>query len=127
VTVGDGDVEQNDPELEPENVTKVVFELTVPPFIVATTESCPEHDEGAGIVNVAVPEASVIAVPLLPESGPVIVKVTVVPTTGRPFAKTTAVLVMEEPAVPHTIEEFTGESTMDGTLEDPEHALIMVS
>jgi hypothetical protein len=64
VTVGDGAVEQNDPELGPENVARVVFELTVPPFIVATTESCPKHDEGAAIVNVAEPVASVIAVPL---------------------------------------------------------------
>jgi hypothetical protein len=64
VTVGGEVVEQNDPELEPENVARVVFELTVPPFIVATTESCPKHDVGAVIVNVAEPEASVIAVPL---------------------------------------------------------------
>ena len=128
VTAGDGAVEQNEPEPEPENVAKVVFELTVPPFTVATMESSPAHDAGAVIVNVAVPVASVIAVPLWPESGPVIVKVTVVPTTGSPFDKTTAVLVMVEPEVPHTIEEFTGETTMVGTPEDPEaHPLMMVS
>lgn len=121
-------MEQNDPEPDPENVAKVVFELTVPPFTVATMESSPEHDAGAVIVNVAVPVASVIAVPLWPESGPVIVKVTVVPTTGTPFDKTTAVLVMVEPAAPHTIEEFTGETTMVGALVVPEeHPLIMVS
>jgi hypothetical protein len=105
-----------------------MFETTVPPFIVAITESpADDVNEGAVIVNVAVPEASVVAVPLWPESGPVIVKVTLVATTGSPFDKTTAVLVMEEPAEPHMIEEFTGESTMDGTMEDPEHALIIVS
>jgi hypothetical protein len=107
-----------------------VFEVTVPPFIVAvaTTESDAEHPEGAVIVNVAVPEASVIAVPLWPASGPVIVKVTVVPTTGTPFDKATAVLVMVvEPEEPHTIEEFAGESTMVGPPDDPEHPLTMVS
>jgi hypothetical protein len=130
VTVGDVAVEQNDPEAGPENVALAVFEVTVPPFIVAvaTTESDAEHPEGAVIVNVAVPEASVIAVPFWPASGPVIVKVTVVPTTGTPFDKTTAVLVMVvEPEEPHTIEEFTGESTTVGPLDDPEHPLIMVS
>src|ERR1700674_2621230 len=95
VTVGEGAVEQNDPELEPENVAEVVVELSVPPFIVPPTESAAERDEGALIVNVAVPEASVAAVPLWSESGPVIVKVTIVPTTGSPFDKTTAVSVME--------------------------------
>ena len=64
MTEGGEVVEQNDPELEPKNVARVVFELTVPPFMVATTESCPKHDEGAAIVNVAEPVASVIAVPL---------------------------------------------------------------
>jgi hypothetical protein len=105
-----------------------VFETTVPPFMAATTES-PADDvsEGAVIVNVAVPEASVVAVPLWPESGPVIAKVTLVPTTGSPFDKTTAVLVMKEPAVPHMIEESTGDSTMVGTTDDPEHPLTMVS
>jgi hypothetical protein len=127
VTVGDGAVEQNEPELEPENVTDAVFELMVPPLIVATTESTPEHDAGAGIENVAVPEASVAAVPLSAESGPVIVKVTMVPTTGTPPDKTTAVSVMEEPAALQMIEEFTGESTTVGTTDAPEHALIMVS
>ena len=63
-TVGDGAVEQNDPEAEPENVAKVVFELTVPPLTVATMESFPEHPAGAVTVNVAVPVASVTAVPL---------------------------------------------------------------
>jgi hypothetical protein len=57
----------------------------------------------------------------------VIVKVTVVPARGSPFDKTTADLVMEEPAVPQMIEESTGESTIDGTMEDPEHAFMMVS
>ena len=113
---------------ESEHVAVVVFELTVPPFIVATTESpADDVNEGAAIVNVAVPEASVVAIPLWPESGPVIVKVTLVPARGTPFDKTTAVLVMEEPAVAQMIEEFTGESTMVGTMEDPEHPLIMVS
>jgi hypothetical protein len=126
VTVGDGAVEQL--VGEPEHVAKAVFEITDRPFTVATMES-PADDvsEGAVIVNVAVPEASVIAVPLLLESGPVIVNVTVVPATGTPFDKTTAVLVMEEPAAPQMIEEFTGESTMVGALEDPEHPLTMVS
>ena len=79
-------------------------------------------------MKVAVPVASVIAVPLWPASGPVIVKVTVVPTTGTPFNKTTAVLVMVEPAAPHTIEEFTGETTTVGVPEEPEeHPLIMAS
>jgi hypothetical protein len=57
----------------------------------------------------------------------VIVKVTLVPARGSPFDKTTAVLVMEELLEPQMIEEFTGESTMDGTMDDPEHPLIMVS
>jgi len=106
----------------------VVFELTVPPFIVATTESpAADVNEGAVNVNAAVPEASVLAVPLWPASGPVIVKVTVVPARGSPFDKTTADLVMEEPAVPQMIEESTGESTIDGTMDDPEHAFMMVS
>jgi len=126
--VGDGAVEQNDPEVEPEQVARAVFETTVPPFIVATTESpADEVNEGALITNVAVPEPSVVAVPLWPESGPVIVKVTTVPTTGSPFDKTTAVLVTEELAEPQMIAEFTGESKMDGPLDDPEHPLIMVS
>jgi len=128
VTVGDVAVEQNDPEVEPENVANVVFELVAPPFTVATMESAPEHDAGAVIVNVAVPVASVMAVPLWLESGPVIVKVTVVPTTGSPSDKTTAVLVMVEPEAPQTIEEFTGETTMVGALDVPEeHPLMMVS
>jgi hypothetical protein len=115
-------------EVESEQVAKVVFEPTVPPFIVATTESpADDVNEGATIVNVAIPEASVIAVPLWPASGPVIVKVTLVPARGSPFDKTTAVLVMEELLEPQMIEEFTGESTMDGTMDDPEHPLIMVS
>jgi hypothetical protein len=127
-TVGDGAVEQNDPEAEPENVAKVVFELTVPPLTVATMESFPEHPAGALIVNVAVPVASVIAVPLWPESGPVMVKVTFVPAAGSPFDKTTAVLVIVEPVVPHRIEEFTGETTMVGTAVVPEeHPLTTVS
>src|SRR5580704_5935494 len=50
-----------------------------------------------------------------------------VPATGIPFDKTTAVLVMEEPAVPQIIDEITGESTTVGTTVDPEHALTMVS
>ena len=126
VTVGDGEVEQL--AVEPEHVARVVFETTVPPFIVATMESpADEVSEGAKMVNVAVPVASVLAVPLLAESGPVIVKVTRVPATGSPLDKTTAVLVMEEPTVPQVIEEFTGESTTDGTTDDPEHPLIMVS
>jgi hypothetical protein len=78
--------------------------------------------------NVAVPEESVVAVPVLLASGPVIVKVTVVPTTtGTPFAKTFAVLVMVGLGEPHTIAEFTGDSTTVGELDDPEHPLIMVS
>ncbi|HXN96748.1 MAG TPA: hypothetical protein VN879_19740, partial [Candidatus Acidoferrales bacterium] len=106
VTVGNGAV-----EFASEHVAFVVFEPTVPPFIVATTESpAADVNEGAVIVNVAVPEASVVAVPLWPESGPVIVRVTVVPATGSPFDETTAVLVMEEPR-PHMTEESTGDST----------------
>jgi len=106
-----------------------VFEITVPPFTVATIVSPAEDvNEGAVILNVAVPVASVIAVPLWPESGPVTVKVTVVPTTGTPFNKTTAVLVMDVPTAPQIIEEFTGETTMVGGLVVPEeHPLIMVS
>jgi hypothetical protein len=128
VIVGEGAVEQNDPEVEPEHVAKAVFELTTPPFTVATIESPPDDvTAGALIMNVAVPEASVTAVPLWPESGPVTVKVTVVPTTGTPFNKTTAVLVMEEAASPHMTEEFTGESTTVGEVDDPEHPLIKVS
>jgi hypothetical protein len=84
-----------------------VFELTAPPFIVATTISpATAVNEGPVIVNVAIPEASVVAVPLLPKSGPLNVKVTIVPTTGTPFNKTTAVLVMEEALEPHMIEEL---------------------
>src|SRR5579864_1155554 len=128
VTVGDGAVEQNGPVVEPEHVAKAVFELTVPPFTVATTESPAEDvNKGAVIVNLAVPVASVMAVPLFPASGPVILKVTVVPTTGTPCDKTTAVLVMVEPTAPQMIEEFTGESTMVGALDEPEHPLIMAS
>jgi hypothetical protein len=93
---------------------------------LATTESgiVGVNEEDAVNVNVAIPKASVVAVPLLPESGPVILKATLVPTAGSPFDKTTAVSVMEEPE-PHMIEEFTGESTMD----DPGtgHPLVMVS
>ena len=105
-----------------------MFERIVPPFTLATMESPAEAvNEGALIMKVAVPDPSVIAVPLWPASGPVTVKVTVVPTTGSPFAKTTAVLVMEELAEPHIIAEFTGESTTVGELDDPEHPPIMVS
>ena len=87
-----------------------------------------EVTEGELIVNVAVPEASVIAVPLLLASGPVIVKVTTVPATGTPFDRTTAVLVMDEPAAPQMIDEFTGETTTVGTTGVPEeHPLMMVS
>jgi len=127
VTVGDAVVGQL--AVDPEQVAKVLFETTVPPSTVATMES-PADDvtEGELIVNVAVPEASVIAVPLLPASGPVIVKVTTVPATGTPFDKTTAVLVMDEPAAPQMIDEFTGETTTVGTMGVPEeHPLIMVS
>jgi len=130
LTVGDGAVEQNAPEVEPEHVANVVLETTDPPFTVATIESPADavSEKGAAKVNVAVPEASVVAVPVLPASGPeVILKVTRVPAMGSPFDKTTAVLVMVEPAAPHTIEEVTGESTTDGTLEDPEHPLTIVS
>jgi hypothetical protein len=131
LTVGDGAVEQNAPEVEPEHVAKVVFERTVPPFIVATMESPADevNEKGAAKVNDAVPVASVVAVPVLPASGPaVIVKVTRVPATGTPLDKTIAVLVMVEPAAPHMIEEVTGERTTEGgTLEDPEHPLMMVS
>jgi hypothetical protein len=64
-TVGDAAVEQNDPEVEPEHVANVVFEVTVPPFTLATTVSPAEEvKDGAVIVNVAVPVASVMAVPL---------------------------------------------------------------
>jgi hypothetical protein len=118
VTVGNGA-----DEFEFEHVALAVFELTVPPLIVATKESADDDViEVGATANVAVPEASVVAVPLRPESGPVIVKVTSVAARGTPFDKTTAVLVMVEPA-PHMTEEFTGESTMD----DPEHPLIMDS
>jgi hypothetical protein len=79
------------------------------------------------MTNVAVPEESVVAVALWPESGPVIVKVTIVPTTGTPFAKTFAVLVMVALGEPHMTAEFTGESTTVGALDDPEHPVIMVS
>jgi hypothetical protein len=129
LTVGDVAVEQNGAEARPENVAKAVFEVAVPPFIVAvaTTESDAEHDTGALMVNVAVPEASVIADPLWPASGPVIVKVTLVPTTGTPFDKASAVLVMEPPEEGHTIEESAGESTSLGPLDDPEHPLMTVS
>ena len=128
--MGEGAVEQNAPEVEPEQVAKVVLETTDPPFTVATMESPADdvNEKGAAKVNVAVPEASVVAVPVLPTSGPaVIVKVTRVPATGSPFDKTTAVLVMVEPAAPQMIEEVAGERTMDGTLVDPEHPLTMVS
>jgi hypothetical protein len=129
--VGEGAVEQNAPEVEPEQVAKVVLETTDPPFTVATMESPADEvsEKGAAKVNDAVPVASVVAVPVLPASGPeVILNVTTVPATGTPLDKTTAVLVMVEPAAPHMIEEVTGERTMDGgTLEDPEHPLMMVS
>jgi hypothetical protein len=107
----------------------VVFEITVPPFTLATTLSPAEEvKDGPVMVNVAVPVASVTAVPLLPESGPVTVKVTVAPTTATPFDSTTAVLVMDAPAAPQMIEEFTGETTMVGTTGGPEeHPLMMVS
>ena len=107
-----------------------MLETTDPPFTVATMESpaVDVNEKGAAKVNVAVPEASVVAVPVLPASGPaVIVKVTRVPATGSPFDKTTAVLVMVEPGAPQMIEEVAGESTMVGALEDPEHPLTMVS
>jgi hypothetical protein len=78
--------------------------------------------------NVAVPEASVVAVPVLLASGPVIVKVTVVPVAmGSPFTKTFAVLVMLGEGEPHTIAEFTGDSTTVGEPGVPEHPLTMVS
>jgi hypothetical protein len=107
----------------------VVFEITVPPFTVATTLSPAEEvKEGAVILNVAVPVASVTAVPLFPESGPVTVNVIVAPATGTPFDRTTAVLVMDEPAAPQMIAEFTGETTMVGGVTVPEeHPLTMVS
>jgi len=130
LTVGDGAVEQNAPEVEPEQVAKVVLETTDPPFTVATIESPADdvNEKGPANVNVAVPEESVVAVPVLPASGPaVILNVTRVFATGIPFDKTTAVLVMVEPAAPQMIEEVTGERTMDGPLEDPEHPLMTVS
>jgi len=121
-TVGGGAVAQKSPVGEPEHVAKVVFELTVPPFIVATMVS-PANDvneKGAVNVNVAIPKAFVKALPLRPASGPAVtVKVTSVFATGTPFDKTTAVLVMEEPGESHIIEEFTGETTTDGPVEDP--------
>jgi hypothetical protein len=125
--VGEAVVEQL--PVDPEHVAKVVFETTVPPSTAATMESpADEVTEGELIVNVAVPEASVIAVPLLLASGPVIVKVTTVPATGTPFDRTTAVLVMDEPAAPQMIDEFTGETTTVGTTGVPEeHPLMMVS
>ena len=84
-----------------------MFELTVPPLVVATTISpATSVNEGPVIVNVARPEASVVAVPLLPKSGPLNVKVTIVPTTGSPFDRTSAVLVMTEALEPHMIEEL---------------------
>ena len=119
MTVGVGAVEQNAPEVEPEHVAKVVFETTFPPFIVATTVSPAEevNEKGAANVKVAVPEASVVAVPVRPESGPeVILKVTRALASGSPFDNTTAVLVMEEPAAPQMIEEVAGERTTDGTV-----------
>ena len=111
---------------ESEHVAVVVFELTVPLFIVATTESpADDVNKGAKPVIDAVPEASVVAVKLWPVSGPAVtVKVTIVPARGSPFDKTTAVLVMLEP---HITEEFTGESTMVGTTGGTEHPLMMVS
>jgi len=123
-------VEQNAPEVEPEQVAKVVLETTDPPFAVATMESPADevNEKGPANVNVAVPEESVVAVPVLPASGPaVILNVTRVFATGTPFDKTTAVLVMVEPVAPQMIEDVTGESTMEGALEDPEHPLMMVS
>ena len=106
-----------------------MFEITVPPFTVATTVSPAEDvNDGAVILNVAVPVESVMAVPPFPESGPVTVNVTVVPTTGTPFDRTTAVLVMADPTAPQMTEEFTGETTTVGGLTVPEeHPLIMVS
>ena len=86
-------------------------------------------EKGPVNVNDAVPEASVVAVPSLPASGPpAIVKVTRVPTTGSPLDdKTTAVLVMVEPGAPQMIEEVAGESaTMIGGGGGP-HPLMMVS
>src|ERR1700676_1042487 len=130
LTVGAAAVAQNDPVGAPEQVTNVVFETTVPPSMVATTESpaVEVKEKGAANVKDATPEAFVVAIPVLPASGPaVILKVTTVPATGIPFDKTTAVLVMVEPAAPQMIEEVTGESAMVGTLEDAEHALTIVS
>jgi len=133
VTVGCGAVKQ--PVGEPEHVAKVVFEKTVALFIAAlATMVSPASDvnkKGAVNVNVALPEASVVAVPLRPASGPAVtVKVTIVPTgTGIPFNKTSAVLVIEDVVESHKIEEFTGETTMVDPDPDPppEHPLIMVS
>jgi hypothetical protein len=112
-----------------------MFEVTVALFIVAVaTMVSPANDvneKGAVNVNVALPKASVVAVPLRPRSGPAVtVKVTIVPAgTGSPFDKTSAVLLMEEPVEPHMIEEFTGETTMVDPDPDPapEHPLTMVS
>jgi len=123
LTVGAAAVAQNDPVGEPEQVTNVVLETTVPPFMVATTVSpaVDVKEKGAANVKDATPAALVVAVPVLPASGPaVILKVTTVPATGSLFDKTTAVLVMVEPAAPHMIEEVAGESTMVGTLEETE-------
>src|ERR1700731_2586819 len=119
VTVGNGAV-----EFESEHVAFVVFEPTVPPFIVATTESpAADVNEGALIVNVAVPETSVVAAPLWPESGPVIVKATVVPAMASAFDEITGVLVMEEP-ISHITYYSTTNNTNHHTKYDPEHPLI---
>jgi hypothetical protein len=130
LTVGSGGaVVQIDPP-DPEHVTLVLFELTVP--IEATTENgVDDVNEADGVnVNVAIPPI-VVTIPPRPVSTPptVTVKVTDVPSvTGTPFNKTSAVLVMEEPE-PHTIEEVPGETTMVDPDPDPapEHPLIMVS
>jgi len=106
-----------------------VLETTDSPFTLATMASSADDviENGPANVNVAVPEASVVAVPV-PTSGPeVIVKVTRIPASGSPFVKTTAVLVMVEPGAPQMIEEIAGESTMVDALEYPEHPLMMVS
>jgi len=102
----------------------VVFDIMVPPVVEATKVSPDNAVIAVGIIrSVAVPEASVTRVPLFPESGPVTVNNTFVPTTGFPFVKTVAVSVMVEPA-PHMTEEVAGESK---TVSAPEHPLMMVS